>query len=80
MLTVTRIYNSATAVGLMKKMIALVRDYSGKRIVGSQPLSSYALHTALLSDLEVTYRANLIFYLTLAEYFSKEQAGNASKR
>lgn len=71
MLTVTRIYNSATAVGMMKRMVALVRDYSAKRIVGNKPLSSYALHTALLSDLEVTYRANLIFYLSVAEYFSK---------
>jgi alkylation response protein AidB-like acyl-CoA dehydrogenase len=39
MLTVTRIYNSATAVGLMRRGIALVRDYSDRRIIGKKSLS-----------------------------------------
>lgn len=34
MLTITRIYNSATAVGIMRRGIALARDYSSRRIIG----------------------------------------------
>lgn len=34
MLTITRIYNSATAVGIMRRGIALARDYSHRRIIG----------------------------------------------
>lgn len=39
MLTVTRIYNAATAVGLMRRGIALVRDYSNRRVIGKIKLS-----------------------------------------
>lgn len=39
MLTVTRIYNSASAVSGMRRAIALVRDYSSRRKIGSKPLN-----------------------------------------
>ena len=74
MLTVTRIYNSATAVGLMRRGIALGRDYSDRRIIGKQKLANLPLHLRVLSDLEVIHRGNLIFYLKISEFFSKEQA------
>ena len=71
MLTVTRIYNAATAVGLMRRGIALVRDYSDRRIIGKKKLSDLPLHLRVLSDLEVTHRGNLIFFLRISELFSK---------
>jgi alkylation response protein AidB-like acyl-CoA dehydrogenase len=33
MLNITRIYNSTTAVGNMRRMLALVRDYADRRTV-----------------------------------------------
>lgn len=66
MLTVTRLYNSATAVGLMRRGISLVRDYSSRRIIGKKKLSDLPLHTRVLSHLDVTHRGNLIFYLKIA--------------
>lgn len=39
MLTVTRIYNSATAVGVMRRFLALARDYSSRRTIGKQKLN-----------------------------------------
>lgn len=51
MLTVTRIYNSATAVGLMRRGISLVRDYSDRRIIGKHKLANLPLHLRVLSDL-----------------------------
>lgn len=71
MLTVTRIYNAATAVGLMRRGIALVRDYSDRRIIGKRKLSDLPMHLRVLSDLEVTHRGNLIFFLRISELFSK---------
>ena len=74
MLTVTRIYNSATAVGLMRRGIALVRDYSERRIIGKRKLADLPLHLRVLADLDVIHRGNLIFFLKLSELFSKEHA------
>lgn len=51
MLTVTRIYNASTAVGLMRRGIALVRDYSDRRIIGNKKLADLPLHLRVLSDL-----------------------------
>jgi alkylation response protein AidB-like acyl-CoA dehydrogenase len=39
MLTVTRIYNAATAVGVMRRIIALARDYSSRRTIGKVKLN-----------------------------------------
>ena len=75
MLTVTRLYNSATAVGIMRRVIALLRDYSNRRKIGSHPLNSMPLQVRVLANMEITHRANLIFYLNIAELFSKEHAG-----
>lgn len=71
MLTVTRIYNSATAVGVMRRGIALVRDYSTRRVIGKRKLADLPLHLRVLADLDVTHRGNLIFYLKISELFSK---------
>lgn len=66
MLTVTRIYNAATAVGLMRRGICLVRDYSSRRVIGKTKLSDIPLHTRVLSQMDVTHRGNLIFYIKIA--------------
>lgn len=39
MLTITRIYNSATAVGVIRRGLALARDYASRRVIGKTPLS-----------------------------------------
>jgi alkylation response protein AidB-like acyl-CoA dehydrogenase len=74
MLTITRLYNASSALSAMKRLIALARDYSTRRVIGKSLLSENPLHVSVLSDLEVTYRGNLVFYLKIAELFSKEQA------
>jgi alkylation response protein AidB-like acyl-CoA dehydrogenase len=74
MLTVTRIYNSATAVGVMRRGIALVRDYSNRRVIGKKKLGDLPLQVRVLADLDVIHRGNLIFYLKICELFSKEHA------
>lgn len=75
MLLVTRMYNSATAVGIMRRVISLARDYSARRTIGRTKLSEMPLQLRVLSHLEVTHRANLMFYLSIAKMFSKQHAG-----
>lgn len=71
MLTITRIYNSATAVGIIRRGVALARDYASRRVIGKTPLSSMPLQLRVLSHLEVVHRGNLILYLKLSQLFSK---------
>lgn len=75
MLTVTRLYNAATAVGVMRRGIVLVRDYSSRRIIGTKKLADLPLHIRVLAQMDVTHRANLMFYLKISELFSKDHAG-----
>lgn len=74
MLFVTRMYNSATAVGIMRRVIALARDYSSRRTIGRTKLSEMPLQLRVLSHMEVTHRANLIFYLSISMLMTKMQA------
>lgn len=66
MLTITRIYNSSTAVGLMRRGLALAKDYSARRVIGQTKLNQMPLQQRVLSHLEVVHRGNLILYLRLS--------------
>lgn len=66
MLTITRIYNSATAVGIIRRGLALARDYASRRIIGKTKLSNMPLQIRVLSHLEVVHRGNLVLYLRLS--------------
>lgn len=51
MLTITRIYNSAAAVGYMRRGLALSRDYASYRQIGNKKLSDMPLQLRVLSEL-----------------------------
>lgn len=74
MLSVTRLYNSATAVGIMRRIISLAKDFAFRRTTGKTPLHELPLHVSVLADMEITYRGNLLFYLKVSELFSLEQS------
>ena len=74
MLLVTRMYNSATAVGIMRRVISLARDYSSRRMIGKTKLSEMPLQLRVLSHMDVSHRANLIFYLSIGLLFTKKQS------
>lgn len=79
MLLVTRIYNSSSAVGAMRKVVALARDYSSRRTIGKTRLADMPLQQRVLAHLEVTHRANLIFFLSMATLLSKHQTGSITQ-
>lgn len=79
MLTITRLYNASTAVGVMRRFIALARDYTSRRTIGKTQLNAMPLQIRVLSQMEVTHRANLIFFLSIAELISKEHSGRINE-
>lgn len=80
MLSVTRLYNASSSISAIRRILALARDYSTKRIIGKQNLSDNPLHLSVLAEMEVVYRGNLIFYLKLSELFSQFQAKTIASR
>ena len=58
--------------------VAVCRDYASKRSVFGKRLNEHPLQIKVLADMEVTFRANLIFLLNLSVWFSKMQAETAT--
>lgn len=66
MLAITRLYNTATAVSLMRRGIALARDYACRRRIGKIQLADMPLQQRVLSKIEVIHRGNLMMYLRVS--------------
>lgn len=63
MLTITRIHNSLSALGYMRRILALAYDYKERRSAFGKTLKDHSLHINVLSKLEKIYRGNLVFLL-----------------
>lgn len=61
----------------MRRLIALLRDFSNRRQVFGKLMNQQTLHLRVLSEMEVTFRGNLIFYLKVSELLSKKEANTA---
>ena len=66
MLNITRTWNAITALALMRRGIALARDYARKREAFGKPLAEQPLHADTLADLQATFEGafHLSFRLT----------------
>src|SRR6202008_3850462 len=62
MLNVTRTWNSVSAVALMRRGLALARDYAKRRIAFGAPLAEKPLHQDTLAGLQAEFEA--AFHLT----------------
>lgn len=65
MLNITRLHNALSAVSNMRRIIALARDYSTKRVTFGKKISDHTLHFRTLSWMENTFRGNLLFLLNM---------------
>jgi putative acyl-CoA dehydrogenase len=77
LLNITRAYNACCAVGLMRRGIALARDYAGKRVAFGKPLSEHPLHCETLAALEVEFEAAFHLAFRVAELMGKEEVNEA---
>jgi alkylation response protein AidB-like acyl-CoA dehydrogenase len=66
MLNITRTWNAITALALMRRGIALARDYARKREAFGKPLAEQPLHADTLAELQTTFEGafHLSFRLT----------------
>jgi len=71
MLNVTRVHNSISAVSNMRRIIALARDYAGKRVTFGKKIQEHALHYRTLAWMEMTFRGNLLFLVNVSLLLGK---------
>jgi alkylation response protein AidB-like acyl-CoA dehydrogenase len=77
MLNITRAWNAVSAVALMRRGLALARDYARRRVAFGAPLAEKPLHVDTLAGLEAEYRGALHLAFRVAELLGREEAGAA---
>ena len=78
MLNVTRTWNSVSAVALMRRGIALARDYAQRRIAFGTPLAEKPLHLDTLAGLQAEFEAAFQLTFFVVELLGRSEAEQAS--
>jgi alkylation response protein AidB-like acyl-CoA dehydrogenase len=68
---ITRLHNITTSTSYMRRMLALVEDYSSKRIVFGKPLSEQPLHIHAVAEMKAIVEGNVLLVLQLAKMQGK---------
>jgi alkylation response protein AidB-like acyl-CoA dehydrogenase len=79
MLNVTRTWNSVSAVALMRRGIALARDYAKRRHAFGAPLSDKPLHVDTLAALQAEFEAAFHLTFFIVELLGRRDAETASE-
>lgn len=80
MLTLTRLHNSLSALGYMRRILALAYDYKDRREAFGKKLGSHNLHMSVLSRMEKTYRGNLLFLLESTAMLQSVENGDTKQK
>jgi acyl-CoA dehydrogenase len=75
MLNITRLWNSISAVGFMRRAVALARDYAHRRVAFGAPLAQKPLHVDTLAGLQAETEAALHLTFYVVELLGKEECG-----
>src|SRR6185436_17001391 len=78
MLNVTRTWNSVSAVSLMRRGLALARDYAKRRVAFGAPLAEKPLHLDTLAGLQAEYEGAFHLTFFVVELLGRCEAGQAS--
>lgn len=70
---VTRMHNITSSVSAMRRMIALLEDYSYKRKVFNATLDQQPLHILAFSDMKFMFEGNFVLNLQLVKMFGKSE-------
>jgi acyl-CoA dehydrogenase len=73
MLTVTRTWNSVSAVSYMRRGLALARDYAAKRVAFGAPLAEKPLHVDTLAGLQAEYEAGFHLAFFAVELLGRDE-------
>lgn len=80
MLNVTRTWNSVSAVALMRRGLALARDYAKHRVAFGTPLAEKPLHVDTLAGLQAEHEAAFHLTFFVVELLGRSEAGQASEQ
>src|SRR2546423_14155840 len=75
MLNITRLWNGVSAASLMRRGLALARDYARRRVAFGSTLSEKPLHADTLATLQAEAEAALHLAFFVAELTGREEAG-----
>lgn len=78
MLNVTRTWNALTAVSLMRRGIALARDYARRRVAFGVHLIDKPLHADTLAGMQAEFEGAFHLAFFVVELLGRSEAGNAS--
>jgi acyl-CoA dehydrogenase len=79
MLNITRLWNSITAAALMRRGIALARDYARRRVAFGAPLAEKPLHLDTLAGLQAEFEGALHLAFFVAELLGRIEAERAGE-
>jgi alkylation response protein AidB-like acyl-CoA dehydrogenase len=79
MLNLTRTWNSVSALGYMRRGIALARDYAKKRLAFGAPLTDKPLHLDTLAGMQAELEAALQLTFFLVELIGRDEAGELTQ-
>ncbi|HEV2764128.1 MAG TPA: acyl-CoA dehydrogenase family protein, partial [Pyrinomonadaceae bacterium] len=77
MLNVTRLWNGVSAAALMRRGLALARDYARRRLAFGAPLSEKPLHADTLANLQAEAEAAFHLAFRVAELVGLGESGEA---
>ena len=77
MLNVTRTWNSVTATALIRRGLALARDFAQKREAFGDEIINHPLHQETLADVQATLEGSFHLSLRLAELLGARETGEA---
>lgn len=79
MLTITRIHNSLSAAGAMRRVVQLARDYATRRRAFGKQLKDHPLHMQTLARMEVETRSAFLLVMDVCRLLGREETGIATE-
>ena len=78
MLNITRVWNGLSAVALMRRGLALARDYATRRRVFGAALADKPLHRDLMAGLDAEFQGAFQLTFRVVELLGAEESGEAT--
>ena len=78
MLNVTRTWNAVTSTALIRRGLALARDYAQKRTAFGDEIINHPLHQETLADAQATLEGSFHLSFRLAELLGAQETGEAN--
>jgi alkylation response protein AidB-like acyl-CoA dehydrogenase len=79
MLNVTRTWNAVSAVAIMRRGLALAKDYARRRVAFGAPLTEKSLHVDTLATMEAEYQGAFHLAFRAIELLGKDECGEITE-